>query len=464
MKSLLLFIFIVFLVPLAGHAQHDKAIGNWSGKLELPTTKLELIFKILQDSTGKLSARMDVPAQGAKDLPVNEVNATSDSLKLSVAMIMGKFEGAFLNDTTVAGHWQQGGGTFSLTLVKTKEVTELKRPQTPQPPFPYKTEKVEYTNPESGLKLGGTLTIPESAVNAPAVVLISGSGAQDRDETIFEHKPFLIIADYLTRKGIAVLRVDDRGVGDSEGNITKATSEDFAGDVLAGIEFLKKRDEIDREKIGLIGHSEGGLIAPIVATKTDDVAFLVLLAGPGIRGEEILYQQNKLMMEAAGMDEAAIEQNRKLQEAIFNIVLTETDSAKRLDRLQRTFTGGMYPMMSADRKKAIDVQVAAVNNPWFRFFLTHDPYPVLTKVDVPVLAINGAKDTQVPAGENLAAIEKALAEGGNKSFKTMKLENLNHLFQIAGTGAISEYGEIEETISPQVLEIIAKWISEVVKD
>jgi len=463
MKSFLLIIFIVFLAAISAHSQQNNAIGNWSGKLELPTTKLELIFKISEDSTGNLSAKMDVPAQGAKDLPVNETAATSDSLKLSVAMIMGKFEGAFLNDTTIQGNWKQGGATFPLTLMKAEKVTELKRPQTPQPPYPYKNEEVEYVNPDSGLKLAVTLTIPENAKNVPAVILISGSGAQDRDETIFEHKPFLVIADFLTGKGIAVLRVDDRGVGDSEGNIRDATSEDFADDVLAGIEFLKQRDEIDQEKIGLIGHSEGGLIAPIVATKTDDVDFLVLLAGPGIKGEEILYQQNKLMLKAAGMEDAAIEQNRKLQEAIFNIVLTETDSAKRLDRLQRTFTGGMYPMMSNDRKKAIDVQVAAVNNPWFRFFLKHDPYPVLTKVDIPVLALNGAKDTQVPADENLTAIEKALTESGNRNLKTMKLENLNHLFQTAETGAISEYGEIEETISPKVLEIMAEWILEIVK-
>ena len=458
------FLILFFILPLTIRAQQNtKALGNWSGKLELPTGKLELIFKISEDSTGNLSSKMDVPMQGAKDLPVSETNVTSDSVKLKVAMIMGQFDGILLNDSTIEGEWQQGGASFSLTLIRSAKVTELKRPQTPHPPFPYKTEEVEYFNPGSGLKLTGTLTLPKNTEKAPAVILISGSGAQDRDETIFEHKPFLVIADYLTRNGIAVLRVDDRGVGGSEGNVSEVTSQDFAGDVLAGIDFLKKRNEIDLSKIGLIGHSEGGLIAPIVATKTDDVAFLVLLAGPGIPGEDILYRQNKLMMEAAGMDDAAIEQNRKLQKAIFNIVLTETDSAKRLDRLQRSLTGGMYPMMNDDRKKLIDTRVEALNNPWFRFFLTYDPYPVLTKVNIPVLALNGAKDTQVTADENLAAIEKALTEGGNKNFKTVRIENLNHLFQTAKTGAISEYGEIEETFSPKVLKIIEEWIGEVVK-
>lgn len=459
-------IITIFLFAAAGQLfsqQVSKVTGNWSGKLKMPTSQLELIFKISEDSTGNISAKMDVPAQGAKDLPVSETFITDDSLKLKIAMIFGKYEGKFTNDTTLEGTWQQGGASFLLTLTKNEKVTELKRPQTPQPPFPYTSEEVVYMNPETQLKLAGTLTLPENAQNAPAVILISGSGAQDRNETIFEHQPFFVIADYLTRHGIAVLRVDDRGVGGSEGNIQEATSADLAGDVLAGVEFLKNRKEIASDEIGLIGHSEGGLIAPIVATETDDIAFIILLAGPGIPGEEILYSQNELMMKAAGMEDAAIEQNRKLQEAIFNIILTEKDSVKRLDRLQRTLSGGMYPMMNDDQKKAIDSRVEAVNNPWFRFFLQYDPYPVLTKVDVPVLALNGAKDKQVPADENLAAIEKALSEGGNKNFKTMKLKNLNHLFQPAETGAISEYGEIEETISPKVLEIIVEWIWEVVE-
>jgi pimeloyl-ACP methyl ester carboxylesterase len=317
---------------------------------------------------------------------------------------------------------------------------------------------VEYINPTSGLKLAGTLTIPETEKRAPAVILISGSGAQDRDETIFEHKPFWVLADFLTRNGIAVLRVDDRGVGSSEGNIQDVTSEDFAEDVSTGIEFLKNKVGIDHTKIGLIGHSEGGLIAPIVANKRDDVSFLVLLAGPGIRGEEILYQQNEMALKAAGMNDDVIQQNYKLQETIFNIVLTEIDSAKRMDRLQRTYTGGMYPMMNEERKKAIDSRVDAVNTPWFRFFLTYDPYPALSEIKIPVLALNGDKDVQVPAETNLTAIENALTEAENKNFKILKLENINHLLQTANTGAISEYGEIEETISPKVLEIIKDWI------
>jgi pimeloyl-ACP methyl ester carboxylesterase len=324
-------------------------------------------------------------------------------------------------------------------------------------------EEVSYENTKARIKLAGTLTLPEKAENFPAVILISGSGAQDRDETIFEHKPFWVIADYLTRNGIAVLRVDDRGVGGSEGDTGNATSKDFAGDVMAGIKFLKTRKEIDPSKIGLIGHSEGGIIAPIAANKINEVAFVVLLAGPGIPGEQILYEQGRLIGLASGMTEEQVVQNQKNQEAIFNIIKTEKDSAVRLDRLQRTFTGGMYPMMNEDQKTAVDQQVAAVNSPWFHYFLTYDPRPALTKLKCPVLALIGEKDLQVPPKSNLPAIEKSLTDGGNKNFKTLELPNLNHLFQNCETGAVSEYGQIEETISPEVLEIVLTWILENVK-
>jgi fermentation-respiration switch protein FrsA (DUF1100 family) len=462
MKPLILWILfpVLFLATcIHSHAQTStKAHGNWSGKLQLPTGTIEIIFMISEDENGSLSSKLDVPVQGAKDVPVSKTLATADSLTLTVDLIVGKFTGKFENDTLISGTWCQRGMNLPLTLKKTATVTEIKRPQTPRPPFPYLTEDVEYVNPVSGLKLAGTLTLPANKKNYPAVILISGSGAQDRDETIFEHRPFLVIADFLTRHGIAVLRVDDRGVGGSEGNIREATSEDFAGDVLAGIDFLRTRKEINKNKIGLIGHSEGGLIAPIVASKSKDVVFIVLLAGPGINGEQILYKQNDLSLSAAGMGQEIIDKNRKLQKTIFDIILNEKDSTKQIDRLQRTYSGGVYPMMNDNQKKAIDARVAAVNTPWFRFFLTYDPAPTLTKVACPVLALNGSKDVQVPADENLEAIEKALSEGGNKHFKILKPENLNHLFQHCKTGAISEYAEIEETFSPEILELITEWI------
>ncbi len=457
----LVFVFLLFISCVPGFAQSQpevKITGNWSGKLELPTVKLEIIFKIVADENGLLTAKMDVPMQNAKDLPVSKTEIKNDSLFLTVAAIGGSYKGAFETDKKITGIWQQNGVKLPLVLEKNKPGVKRNRPQTPQPPFPYIVKEVEYINPESGLKLAGTLTIPNNAKSCPAVVLISGSGAQDRDETIFEHKPFLVIANYLTRNGIAVLRVDDRGVGGSEGDIKNATSNDFATDVLAGVNFLKNTAGIDTTKIGLIGHSEGGLIAPIVATQSNNIAFIILLAGPGTPGKQILLDQAELLNRAAGLTDAQIEQNRKLQTAIFNILLTEKDSVKQVDRLQRTLSNGMYPMLNDEQKKLIDTKVAGINNAWFKFFLAYNPYPTLTKVTCPVLALAGEKDLQVPPKTNLEAIKKALAEGGNKNVETKELQNLNHLFQNCKTGAVAEYAEIEETISPGVLEIIKAWI------
>lgn len=456
----LLSLVFLFSQSFAQKSELNKVTGNWNGILELPTAKLELIFKI--SATGdSLKSTLDVPIQGAKDLPVSKTTFLNNKLTLSAKMIQGEFTGDFSSDSTITGNWNQRGSILPLILTKSKSITELKRPQTPKKPFTYLAEEVEYMNPISGLKLAGTLTIPAKAKNCPAVVLISGSGAQDRDETIFEHRPFFVIADYLTQNGIAVLRVDDRGVGGSEGNIQEATSEDFASDVSAGIEFLKTRTEINHTQIGLIGHSEGGLIAPIVASRSNDVGFIVLLAGPGIIGEQILYEQNDLSLTAAGMNEEIINQNRQLQKTIFDIILNEKDTVKQLNRLQQAYSGGAYSMLNEEQQNAIDAQAQAINTPWLRFFLTYDPYPVLTKVKCPVLALNGEKDVQVPAKSNLAAIEKAVKEGGNMNVKTMQLKNLNHLFQNCNTGTVEEYGEIEETISPEVLKIIKDWILKV---
>lgn len=450
-------LFLLVLIGFQTFAQEAKWSGLWSGKLDISATKLEVIFETWSDENGKPVAVMDVPMQGAKDIQCKVINVERDSMVLLVPLIMGSFSGGFVNDTTIQGEWKQSGMIFPLTLTKTRIVTELKRPQTPQKPFSFIEEEVVYNNKTAGIKLTGTLTFPKNGENLPAVILITGSGAQDRDETIFEHKPFLVIADFLTRNGFAVLRVDDRGVGGSEGKTSEATSEDFAGDVLAGVEFLKTRKEINSAKIGLIGHSEGGLIAPIAAGKFD-AAFIVLLAGPGIIGEQILYEQGKLINLAAGLTEEQAQQNQKMQEALFNIIKTETDSLKRIDRLQRTMSNGQYFMLNDEQKAAVDNQIKTVDNKWFRFFLQYDPYPALVKLQCPVLALNGEKDLQVPPKENLAAIEKALTEGGNKNFKTMEIPGLNHLFQTCETGAIAEYAQIEETFSPKVLDILLEWM------
>ena len=298
------------------------------------------------------------------------------------------------------------------------------------------------------------------------MILISGSGAQDRDETIFEHKPFLVLADALTRRGVAVLRLDDRGVGGSTGSTSASTSDDFAGDVLAGIAFLKARSEIDRTRLGLMGHSEGGIIAPMVAARSPDVAFIVLMAGTGLPGEEILYLQGQAVMKAMGADENALKNQLEVQKRLFEIVKTEKDekaAGAKLRDVTKTWTDSL----SEGQRNAlgnvdafIAGQLKMASSPWFRYFLTYDPRPTLAKVHCPVLALIGEKDRQVPARENLSQIESTLKTAGNNRVTVKELPGLNHLFQKCKTGAPSEYAGIEQTIDPSALAVIADWISE----
>jgi pimeloyl-ACP methyl ester carboxylesterase len=355
---------------------------------------------------------------------------------------------------------------FPLTLKKTDKVTALNRPQTPKPPFPYKVEDLTYRNEAAGISLAGTLTLPEGHGPFPAVILISGSGAQDRDETIFQHKPFLVLADALTRRGVAVLRVDDRGVGGSSGSVAKSTSEDFAGDVQAGIALLKSRPEIDGRKIGLIGHSEGGIIAPIVAGRSRDVAFIVLMAGTGLPGDEIMLMQGRLIGKAMGASDKNLEKQDSGRKRLFDIMKTETDAKKAGVALRETVKKLLEELSPEERKQAGDVdslaesQLKMLESPWFRFFLTFDPRPTLAKVQCPVLALVGEKDLQVPPKENLEEIAKAVQKGGNMRVTTKQLPGLNHLFQTCKTGSVTEYRQIEETISPLALKVIGDWIDE----
>ncbi len=265
--------------------------GIWQGSLKISSVTLRIVFKVTVDKNGSYSATMDSPDQGAKDIPVDSVIYNDGNVKFVVGAVRGFFEGKVdFDNSTIKGEWHQSSMSLPLELKKIDKVEELKRPQEPKPPFPYNVEEVSYENKTAGIKLAGTLTFPKAKGPFPAVLLITGSGPQNRDEELFGHKPFLVIADYLTRRGIAVLRVDDRGIGKSTGKFSSATTEDFAGDVLAGVEFLKSNKNINPKEIGLIGHSEGGLIAPMVAVKSSDVAFIVLMAGPGLPGDQILYK------------------------------------------------------------------------------------------------------------------------------------------------------------------------------
>jgi len=441
--------------------------GIWQGELKVPGTELRIVFKISKNPDGTLTATLDSPDQGATDIPVEEVIFIDNTLRLEVKSAGGVFEGKVSEDfLVIEGEWKQSGGTFPLTLKPVDKAVEILRPQVPKKPYPYIEEEIVYENKDADIKLAGTLTLPSGDIPFPAVLLITGSGPQDRNETIYNHRPFLVLADFLTRQGVAVLRVDDRGVGESTGDFSQATSEDFASDVLAGIEYLETRKEINPKKIGLLGHSEGGLIAPMVAVKSPDVAFIVLMAGPGLTGEEILYLQGALISRTMGVSEEDITKNRQFNEKIFSVIKEEKDKKMAEEKLSQMFMTD-WEKMSDEKKEQmgdpevfLKAQLQSLLSPWLKFFLTYDPKPTLSRVKCPVLAINGEKDLQVPSKENLSAIEEALVAGGNKNFTVKELPGLNHLFQTAQTGLPSEYAKIEETISPVALKIITDWILE----
>ena len=444
-----------------------KIAGDWSGVLDVGAAKLTLVLHVTAEAAGGLKATLDSPDQGASGIPVDAVTFQDGTLKFEMKRLMATFEGVLNKEgTEISGKFTQGGASFPLALkrgVKPREAPQ--RPQEPKPPYPYREEEVSYANPNApGVTLAGTLTLPDGAGPFPAVLLITGSGPQDRNESLLGHKPFLVLADHLTRQGIAVLRVDDRGIGKSTGKFGLATSQDFASDALAGVEFLKAHKQINPHQIGLIGHSEGGLIAPLVATKSKDVAFIVLMAGPGVTGEEILYEQGTLLGRAAGAPEQSVTHNRKLQAEMFAIVKAEKDPAVAEQKLKELLTKRVAELPEAQRKQAeaspaaMDAQIRQVNSPWFRYFLTYDPRPALSAVRVPVLALNGELDLQVPPKQNLPEIEKALKAAGNRDYRILELPKLNHLFQTAQTGGFAEYEKIEETISPSALNAMSEWI------
>jgi len=441
--------------------------GIWMGNLTVPGgLELRIVFNISTNSDGSINASMDSPDQGVSGIPAETVSYKDGNLNLGVKSL-GSFEGVYKeNNETIEGEWKQSGSTFPLVLNRIEKAPDMHREQDPLKPYPYTEEEVVYENKEAGVKLAGTLTLPQSEGPFPAVILITGSGQQNRNEEIAGHRPFLVLSDYLTRKGIAVLRVDDRGIGGSTGNVSQDTTEDFAGDVLTGVEYLKSRKEIDPSRIGLIGHSEGGLIAPMVAVKPPDIAFIVLMAAPGVTGEEILYMQSDRIARAEGASNETIAQNEALVRRMYSVVKEEknnTAAEEKLREILRTEianTSEQKTESSGHSEAVIDAQVTALTSPWMRFFLTYDPRPTLMKVKCPVLAITGEKDLQVPPEENLRAIDDALKAGGNKDYIVKELPGLNHLFQTAKTGSPSEYAKIEETISPDALEIIGNWILE----
>ena len=441
----------VLLFATAGFAQQpaSPAAGSWEGAIETGAVKLRIGVVITVQPDGTLSAAMDSPDQGAYGLALSNVSLADGVVKFALLRANGTFEGR-LNaaGTEIAGTWTQGM-PLPLVLKKVEKLSRPNRPQEPKPPFPYRSEHVAIVNGTGQVVLDGTLTVPEGKGPHPAVILITGSGAQNRDEEIFGHKPFFVLADHLTRRGIAVLRYDDRGVGKSTGSFATATSEDFAGDAWAAWQTLSARPEIDRKRIGLLGHSEGGLIAPMLAAAHPEVAFVIMVAGPGVTGEQIMLAQASAIMKASGAPDAAITANTDLQKQVFAILREETSIARAAERI------GAIP---AGSKEASAALVRQTVSPWMKFFAFYDPAPALAKVRCPILAIAGELDLQVLPAQNLPAIGAALVKGGNQNHTILELPGLNHLLQPAKTGLPAEYAQVETTIAPAALDAITSWL------
>lgn len=427
--------------------------GAWLGTLDTGGMKLRVVFHITSTEDG-LTATMDSPDQGMKGLPATAVTRSGASLKIEAKTLNGTYEGKIAADlSSIDGTWSQNGGSFPLVLKRTRDeaVLDPKRPQVPMKPYPYREEEVTFANKVQNVMLAATFTIPPGTGPFPAVLLITGSGPQDRDETLLGHKPFLILSDYLTRHGIAVLRADDRGTGKSTGAFANATTADFAIDVEAGVAYLKTRSEVNPQKIGLIGHSEGAMIAPMVAARNRDVAYIVMMAGTGVPGDQVLVAQGEAIQIASGVRPEDAAKEAAEERDMIKLVENEKDQAV----LEKELT----EKMKSDVPDAqIGMQITQMTSPWMRFFLTYDPSTALRKLTCPVLVLNGSLDKQVLPDENLPVIRKALEEAGNKRFEIDELPGLNHLFQTAKTGSPAEYAQIEETMSPIALEKIGTWI------
>lgn len=461
-----LILLVCLSLPVLGQNAASSSIeGNWLGTVDVSSIKMRLALKVSKSAEGSFAAKFDSVDQGVNNLDIDTITLQNKSVRFEAKQYGLSYEGT-LNEKgdEIAGQIKQGAGTIPLVFKRIIEVPKLGRAQDPQKPYPYNEEEVSYENKKDKVKLAGTLTLPRTKGQHAAVILITGSGAQDRNETVAGHRPFLVLADYLTRRGIVVLRVDDRSIGGSDSGSRTDTSENYAEDVLAGIEYLKSRKEVDPKQIGLIGHSEGGMIAPMVAVRSKDLAFIVLMAGLGQTGEDVIYTQTRLMQKAEGASDNIMEQTVNTLKSINAILKDETDSKLAEARIREMLDKQKSEMNEEERKTfatveaTINAQIQMYVSAWFRYFIAYDPRPTLEKVKAPVLALNGENDLQVSAKENLTLIAAALKTGKNKDYTIKSFPKLNHLFQTSQTGVLSEYGTIEETIAPQVLEMISNWI------
>lgn len=444
--------------------------GDWEGRF---AGQLRLIFHFTSKEGGQLDGKFDSPDQGAMGLPFTG-GIQGDSIKIVLALPPASYRGRLVNDTTITGTWYQGAAAMPLTIKKGSTYKQ-NRPQTPIPPFPYNSEDVAYDNAEGTVHFGATFTYPKTGGPFATAILITGSGTQDRDETLFGHKPFAVIADHLTRNGYAVLRIDDRGAGKTTGPVEKATTADFAKDIEAALSYLKTRKEADKIKTGLIGHSEGGLIAMMVAAAhPNEIQYIITLAGPGDKGAKLMSDQNEAIWLKHGATAEAAAAYRDLFYEIASSVTFQSDSSAVYEKAWASYTTWkkkqspntlMQLSLLEDQQSSQLLQrlSQAMTMDWMKYFLLSDPVPYIKQLRCKFLALNGSEDIQVPARTNLPAIQAAIAGSGISVSEAKALPGLNHLFQHCKTCMPQEYGQLEETFAPEALEIITNWLNTHVK-
>jgi pimeloyl-ACP methyl ester carboxylesterase len=471
MKKLLI-AFISCCLCTVAYTQTRTIAGDWEGNF---AGQIRLVFHFVPQADGTVSGTFDSPDQGATGLPFSEVRLTKDSIHVHLLTPKAAYIGRFVNDTTLVGAWLQGAATMPLAIKKGSSYTKPKRPQTPVPPYTYNSEEVEYDNAGKTVHFGATYTYPKTGGPFATAILITGSGTEDRDETLFGHKPFAVIADHLAKNGYAVLRIDDRGAGKTKGPVDGVTTADFATDVEAAIAYLKTRKESNSRKTGLIGHSEGGLIALMVAAAhPEDIDFIIGLAGPGETGAALMADQNEAIWLKYGVTPAAAAAYRSLYYQVVAPITVQSDSAGIYKNAWQAYLNWKktQPPVVLEQLGLVDNTQsslllqrlsAGLSMPWIKYLMASDPAPYIKQLKCKYLALNGSEDIQVVAKTNLPAIQQSIDKSSIKVYSIQELKGLNHLFQHCKTCTVQEYGQLEETFAPEALDTMTHWLNEHVK-